>query len=60
MMKYSRVYEGGELAGYKCEKGMITVYDYDVTAWGTFHRDYYANGKRFSTLRDAKKEIEKN
>lgn len=57
-MKYTRIYEGGELVAYECEKGRIDIHDYDVTASGNFHRDYYANGFRFSTLKEAKKELE--
>lgn len=58
-MKYTRMYEGGELSGYKCEKGIITIHYYDVTPSGNFHKDYYANGIRFSTLREAKAEMER-
>lgn len=57
-MKYKRIYECGELAAYECEKGRIDVYYYDVTASGNFHKDYFANGFRFSTLREAKYELE--
>ena len=59
-MKYTKVYEGGELAGYECEKGKIEIYYYDVKPSGNFHKDYFANGFRFSTLKAAKAEIEKN
>ena len=57
-MKYIRVYEGNVLTGYQCEKGFIEIHYYDVTFSGNFHKDYYANGLRFSKLKDAKKEIE--
>ena len=68
-MKYSRVYEtssrfyGGktyeckELVGYKCEKGYIKVTGF-VTLSGNVVHEYYANGWRFSTLKDAKRELE--
>lgn len=59
-MKYSRFYEGGELAGYQCEKGKIEIHYYDVTPSGNFHKDYIANGIRFNTLKEAKKEIERH
>lgn len=59
-MKYKRVYEGAVLVGYMCEKGFIRIHYYDVTASGNWHRDYYANGIRFSSLKDAKAELENN
>lgn len=59
-MKYTRVYEQGVLTAYESEKGRIDVYYYDVTANGNFHKDYYANGLRFSTLKAAKQELEQN
>lgn len=58
-MKYTKIYEGGELAGYKSEKGTINIHYYDVTPSGNFHKDYIANGIRFSTLRAAKAELER-
>lgn len=59
-MKYTRIYEGGEIAGYQCENGKIEIHYYDVTRSGNFHKGYIANGIRFSTLKEAKKEIEKH
>lgn len=58
-MKYARIYEGGELAKYECEKGTIEIHDFDVTPSGRFHRDYVVNGIRFSSLREAKAYMEK-
>lgn len=57
-MKYIRIYQHGQLVAYQSEAGRIDIHDYDVTASGNFHRDHYANGWRFSTLREAKKELE--
>lgn len=59
-MKYTRIYEtDGTLSAYECEKGRIDIYYYDVTPSGNFHKDYFANGWRFSTLKEAKRELEK-
>ena len=58
-MKYKRVYEGGELSAYVCEKGRIEI------EYGWFNRNgncekwYKANGWAFHTLREAKAELEK-
>ena len=57
-MAYKRVYEDGVLVAYQSEKGRIDIYYYDVTASGAFHKDYFAHGWRFSTLKEAKKELE--
>lgn len=57
-MKYERVYDGIILVGYKCEKGFIKIHYYDIMPSGHWHKDYYANGWRFSKLSDAKKELE--
>lgn len=58
-MKYKRIYDKhGNLEAYECEKGRIEVYYCEVTASGYVPKDYYANGWRFSTLREAKKELE--
>lgn len=58
-MKYKRVYECGTLAAYECEKGRIEIYYFNVTMWGNFHKDYIVNGIRFSTLKEAKQELER-
>lgn len=57
-MKYKRVYDGTTLIGYISEKGFIEIHYFDITPSGNFHKDYYANGFRFSRLADAKAEIE--
>lgn len=70
-MKYTRIYEnysyGKELVAYECEKGRIDVHNYDVTASGTFHRDYIIKAfegtekaSRFDTLKEAKAYLERN
>lgn len=58
-MKYTRIYEGGELAGYLCEKGYIEVIYGAISFYGNFQKDYKANGIRFHTLKEAKREIER-
>lgn len=53
-MKYRRIYADNNLVAYECEKGRIDVYDYDITPSGNWHRDYFVNGVRFSSLKKAK------
>ena len=66
-MKYTRVYEIEKgwyndrkvLVGYRCEKGIIEVIS-DITISGNITHEYAANGWRFSSLKEAKNEIETN
>lgn len=65
-MKYTRYYEGGELAGYESEKGRIII-EYGNTNWrgNRSSIDYIVEPLRiagkpclYHRLRDAKAELE--